>query len=81
MRALAIVVLTCLAGHAPAVAQDASQKNQLIGTWKLKLADNVLPDGSRVHLYGPDPQGPHVRCRRSLLCANHERGSPQVRGE
>jgi hypothetical protein len=57
MRALAIVVLTCLAAHAPAAAQDASQKNQLIGTWKLKLVDNVLPDGSRVHPYGPDPQG------------------------
>ena len=57
MRALAIVVLTCLAAHAPAAAQDAIQKNQLIGTWKLKLADNVLPDGSRLHLYGPDPQG------------------------
>jgi hypothetical protein len=57
MRTLVIVILACLAAHAPAVAQDASQKNQLIGTWKLKLADNVLPDGSRVHLYGPDPQG------------------------
>ena len=57
MRTVAIVVLTCLAAHAPAAAHDASQKNQLIGTWKLKLADNVLPDGSIVHLYGPDPQG------------------------
>ena len=57
MRALAIVVLTCLAAHAPAAAQDASQNNQLIGTWKLKLVDNILPDGSRVHPYGPDPQG------------------------
>jgi hypothetical protein len=57
MRTLAIVVLTCLAAHAPAAAQDTSQKDQLIGTWKLKLVDNILPDGSRVHPYGPDPQG------------------------
>jgi hypothetical protein len=48
MRALAIVVLTCLAALAPAAAQDASQNNQLIGTSKLKLVDNVFPDGSRV---------------------------------
>jgi hypothetical protein len=40
-----------------AAAQNASQNNQLIGTWKLTLVDNVLPDGTRVHLYGPDPQG------------------------
>ena len=57
MRTLAIVVLTCLAAHAPAAAQDASQSNQLIGTWQLTIADNVSPDGARVHLYGPDPQG------------------------
>jgi hypothetical protein len=48
MRTLAIAILACLAADARAAAQDASQKNQLIGTWKLKLADNVLPDGSWV---------------------------------
>jgi hypothetical protein len=40
-----------------AAAQDASQNNQLIGTWQLTIADNVSPDGTRIHLYGPDPQG------------------------
>ncbi|WP_333821093.1 lipocalin-like domain-containing protein [Ohtaekwangia sp.] len=31
--------------------------NKLIGTWTLVLVDNILPDGSRVELYGPSPQG------------------------
>jgi lysophospholipase L1-like esterase len=31
--------------------------NPLVGTWTLVLVDNVLPDGSRVHLYGPRPSG------------------------
>lgn len=62
MRIVLIAILACLATRAPAAAadlgaQDASQTNQLIGTWKLTMADNVLPDGTRVHLYGPDPQG------------------------
>jgi hypothetical protein len=35
----------------------AGEQNRLVGTWQLVLVDNVLPDGSRVHLYGPNPQG------------------------
>jgi Lipocalin-like domain len=56
---LASIITMLAAGSHPreAAAQDASQNNQLIGTWKLTIADNVLPDGTRVHLYGPDPQG------------------------
>lgn len=37
-------------------AQKAADQ-QLVGTWTLVLVDNVLPDGSRVQLYGPNPQG------------------------
>lgn len=37
-------------------AEETAQK-QLLGTWTLTLVDNVLPDGSRIHLYGPNPQG------------------------
>jgi Lipocalin-like domain len=40
-----------------AAAQNANQNNQFIGTWQLALVDNVSPDGTRVHLYGPDPHG------------------------
>ena len=56
---LASIVTIFAAGSHPreAAAQDASQNNQLIGTWQLTIADNVGPDGTRVHLYGPDPQG------------------------
>jgi lysophospholipase L1-like esterase len=35
----------------------APAANPLVGTWTLVLVDNVLPDGSRVHLYGPRPSG------------------------
>lgn len=39
---------------------SASKKSpiyKLAGTWTLVLVDNILPDGSRVELYGPSPQG------------------------
>ena len=58
MRSRFVVVLILLApslvaGHRPApVAVDP-----LVGSWTLVLVDNVLADGSRVHLYGPDPSG------------------------
>jgi hypothetical protein len=38
----------------PASAVTASS---LVGTWTLTAADNLQPDGSRVHAYGPSPQG------------------------
>jgi len=40
-----------------ASAQQVLPDQKLIGTWFLVVVDNILPDGSRVHLYGPDPQG------------------------
>lgn len=55
VRILTIALFACLAAGAPAAAQDAN--TQLVGTWQLTVADNVSPDGTRVHLYGPDPQG------------------------
>jgi hypothetical protein len=39
------------------VAARQPEQNRLVGTWQLVLVDNVLPDGSRMHLYGPNPQG------------------------
>lgn len=38
-------------------APTAAGSNLLVGTWTLVLVDNILPDGSRVHLYGPHPSG------------------------
>jgi hypothetical protein len=51
---LLLLALTLFAGKATA---QKTGKEQLVGTWTLVLVDNVLPDGSRVHLYGPNPQG------------------------
>jgi hypothetical protein len=31
--------------------------SQLAGTWSLLVVDNILPDGSSVHLYGTNPSG------------------------
>ena len=38
---------------------SAQQNNTvaLEGTWILAVVDNILPDGSRIHLYGDNPQG------------------------
>ncbi len=35
----------------------AKQAVSLAGVWSLVRCDNVYPDGRRVELYGPDPQG------------------------
>ena len=32
-------------------------KEDIVGTWSLVLVDNLLPDGTRVHLYGDEPKG------------------------
>lgn len=40
-----------------ASASKKSPTHKLAGTWTLVLVDNILPDGSRVELYGPSPQG------------------------
>ncbi len=54
MKRIALLVFAvCLA--ASALAQSAS--SSLVGTYKLAVVDNIQPDGSRVHLYGDDPQG------------------------
>jgi hypothetical protein len=51
---LGALLLPC-AMALPAYAETI--KDRLSGTWTLTLSDNVNPDGSRVNLYGPDPQG------------------------
>ena len=37
--------------------ERSAAANPLVGTWTLVLVDNVRPDGSRIHLYGPSPSG------------------------
>ncbi len=40
-----------------AAGQQKSLAERLIGTWTYVAVDTVRPDGSRVPLYGPNPQG------------------------
>jgi hypothetical protein len=40
-----------------AVAQQKTLKEQVVGTWTYASVDVVGTDGSRVPLYGPNPQG------------------------
>jgi hypothetical protein len=40
-----------------AAAESPTPANPLVGTWKLAVVDNLLADGSRVHLYGTHPSG------------------------
>lgn len=49
------LVATVFGQDAPTTREPTSKR--LVGTWTLVLVDNVLPDGSRIHLYGDAPQG------------------------
>lgn len=50
----AVALLVSLA--TPLEAQAAAD-TLLIGSWSLEAVDNINPDGSRIALYGPMPQG------------------------
>ncbi len=54
------MALLCLGVTLPsidAVAQQKTLKEQVVGTWTYVSVDIVGTDGSRVPLYGPNPQG------------------------
>lgn len=51
---LVFILLAALSFVAP---NRALAQNPLVGTWTLVDVDNILPDGSRIQLYGPSPQG------------------------
>jgi len=57
MSRAAALSLLLLAAAAPAGAQEQTSEAALVGTWTLVAVDNLLPDGSRIHLYGLNPQG------------------------
>lgn len=40
-----------------ALGRPDSLKEQIVGTWKYVSVDNVRADGSRLPLFGPEPQG------------------------
>jgi hypothetical protein len=54
---LVLLFLTLAFPASRAFGQHTAPKSSLAGTWTLVLVDNVLPDGSRIHLYGAQPHG------------------------
>jgi hypothetical protein len=55
-RPLLLAALLAVLPSAQSAAQPLAPSS-LLGTWQLVLVDNVLPDGSRIHVYGPSPEG------------------------
>jgi hypothetical protein len=52
-----LLVSAAIAFVTSAHPQTPGNSASLVGTWKVVLVDNILPDGSRIQLYGPNPQG------------------------
>ena len=86
---LFVTVLSLGISATVAAASDAMPVS-LAGAWTLVRVDNVYPDGHRVALYGPDPQGlwlidaqghymmQMVRAQRSAFAANDKsKGTPE----
>jgi hypothetical protein len=50
---------TSFASHNPVAGILAAtpQSQSIVGTWVLTAADKLLPDGTRVPDYGPNPHG------------------------
>jgi hypothetical protein len=57
LTAMAVLFLGIGAILSEALAQQKTLKEQVVGTWTYSSVDIVRPDGSRVPLFGPDPQG------------------------
>jgi hypothetical protein len=53
----ALLLLGCGALSHVATGRQDALKEQIVGTWKYVSVDNVRPDGTRVPLFGPEPQG------------------------
>jgi len=51
------LLLGCSALSYQATSRHQALKEQIVGTWKYVSVDNIRPDGSRVPLFGPEPQG------------------------
>jgi hypothetical protein len=80
MSRLAEIVLFATMSMLPAGAALSQQTlPDLVGTWKLVLVDNVLPDGTRIHLYGPNPHGLLVFDITGLYALEIMRWPPKVR--
>jgi hypothetical protein len=54
---VALASAACGAAHLPAPSPPGATAPTLAGTWILIAADDLLPDGTRVHAYGDAPAG------------------------
>ena len=54
---LSAAVALSVLGGGNATGQQKTLREQLVGTWSYVAVDIVLPDGSRVPLFGPKPSG------------------------
>jgi len=57
LTTMAMLFLGVTLSSGDAVGQEKTLKEQLVGTWTYISVDTVNPDGSRVPMYGPNPQG------------------------
>ena len=57
LTTMALLFLGVALPSGDAVGQEKTMKEQLVGTWTYVAVDTVRPDGSRVPMYGPNPQG------------------------
>jgi hypothetical protein len=65
MKRLRVLTLTAVAlllvelglPASDALGQQKTLKEQVVGTWSYISVDTVRPDGSREHMYGPNPKG------------------------
>ena len=57
LTTLALLFLGVALSSGDAIGQEKTLKEQLVGTWTYVSVDTVRPDGSRVPMYGPGPQG------------------------
>ncbi|HEU4669805.1 MAG TPA: lipocalin-like domain-containing protein [Dyella sp.] len=57
MQKRIVLLLGSLLAFGPVQAALSTPSTSLQGAWTLERVDNVYPDGRRVELYGPHPQG------------------------
>ena len=57
LTTMALMFLGVALPSGDAVGQEKMLKDQIVGTWTYVAVDTVSPDGSRVPMYGPNPQG------------------------
>jgi len=99
-RALVACLIASVAASPVLAAQDTMMPSEsaghgmvpkaLVGAWTLVRCDNVYPDGHRVELYGPNPEGlwlidaqgdymmQIVRAKRMPFAANDKsKGTPE----